>query len=338
MSKNGLLSVLAIISLSGLVSCGGGAKYSKLQGSTMGTYYSITYGEGESCSPQKKAVDNLLAHINSVMSTYEPDSELSLINQNLQAGEYAISQELHLVLGASLTVWQETRGAFDVTIGPLVNLWGFGPTNAEETPTEFEQEAVAERIGMENLELASNSIVKKQPNLFIDLSAIAKGYAVDRVAEKLSSLGCKDYLVDIGGESFAKGQNRAGTPWKIGIEVPSPERRGIQRVLALSDLAIATSGDYRNFRETAVGRVSHVMDPRNKLPVTSNIVSATVLHRSAMMADAYATSMMVLGYEGGMKLAEAQNFPVYLLLEESGGRLEERYNDQMMEYLELDND
>ena len=235
-------------------------------------------------------------------------------------------------------VWQETRGAFDVTIGPLVNLWGFGPTNAEETPTEFEQEAVAERIGMENLELASNSIVKKQPNLFIDLSAIAKGYAVDRVAEKLSSLGCKDYLVDIGGESFVKGQNQAGTPWKIGIEVPSPDRRGIQRVLALSDLAIATSGDYRNFRETAVGRVSHVMDPRNKLPVTSNIVSATVLHRSAMMADAYATSMMVLGYEDGMKLAEAQNFPVYLLLEESGGRLEERYNDHMMEYLELGND
>jgi len=304
----------------------------------MGTYYSITYGEGDSCSPQKKAVDNLLAHINSVMSTYEPDSELSLINQNLQAGEYAISQELHLVLGASLMVWQETRGAFDVTIGPLVNLWGFGPTNAEETPTEFEQEAVAERIGMENLELASNSIVKKQPNLFIDLSAIAKGYAVDRVAEKLSSLGCKDYLVDIGGESFAKGQNQAGTPWKIGIEVPSPERRGIQRVLALSDLAIATSGDYRNFRETAVGRVSHVMDPRTKLPATSNIVSATVLHRSAMMADAYATSMMVLGYEDGMKLAEAQSIPVYLLLEESGGRLEERYNDQMMEYLELDND
>ena len=191
---------------------------------------------------------------------------------------------------------------------------------------------------MENLELASNSIVKKQPNLFIDLSAIAKGYAVDRVAEKLSSLGCKDYLVDIGGESFAKGQNQAGTHWKIGIEVPSPERRGIQRVLALSDLAIATSGDYRNFRETAVGRVSHVMDPRNKLPATSNIVSATVLHRSAMMADAYATSMMVLGYEDGMKLAEAQSIPVYLLLEESGGRLEERYNDQMMEYLELDND
>ena len=180
--------------------------------------------------------------------------------------------------------------------------------------------------------------MKKQPNLFIDLSAIAKGYAVDRVAEKLSSLGCKDYLVDIGGESFAKGQNQAGTPWKIGIEVPSPERRGIQRVLALSDLAIATSGDYRNFRETAVGRVSHVMDPRNKLPVTSNIVSATVLHRSAMMADAYATSMMVLGYEDGMKLAEAQSFPVYLLLEESGGRLEERYNDQMIEYLELDHD
>jgi len=304
----------------------------------MGTYYSITYGEGDSCSPQKKAVDNLLAHINSVMSTYESDSELSLINQNLQAGEYAISQELRFVFGASLMVWQETRGAFDITIGPLVNLWGFGPTNAEETPTEFEQDTVAERIGMENLELASNSIVKKQPNLFIDLSAIAKGYAVDRVAEKLSSLGCKDYLVDIGGESFAKGQNRAGTPWKIGIEVPSPERRGIQRVLALSDLAIATSGDYRNFRETAVGRVSHVMDPRTKLPATSNIASATVLHRSAMMADAYATSMMVLGYEDAMKLAEAQNFPVYLLLEESGGRLEERYNDQMMEYLELDND
>ena len=338
MSKKSLLSVLAIISLSGLVSCGGGAKDSRLQGATMGTYYSITYGEGESCSPQKKGVDNLLGRINSVMSTYESDSELSLINQNLQAGEYAISQELHLVLGASLMVWQETSGAFDITIGPLVNLWGFGPTNAEETPTEFEQDAVAERIGMENLELASNSIVKKQPNLFIDLSAIAKGYAVDRVAEKLSSLGCRDYLVDIGGESFAKGQNQAGTPWKIGIEVPSPERRGIQRVLALSDLAIATSGDYRNFRETAVGRVSHVMDPRNKLPVTSNIVSATVLHRSAMMADAYATSMMVLGYEDGMKLAEAQSFPVYLLLEESGGRLEERYNDQMIEYLELDHD
>ena len=338
MFKDSLLSVLAIMSLCGLASCGGGAKYSKFQGSTMGTYYSITYREGDSCSPHKEVVDNLLVHINSVMSTYEPDSELSLINQNLQAGEYAISQELNLVLGASLMVWQETGGAFDVTIGPLVNLWGFGPTKAEETPTEFEQDAVAERIGMENLELASNSIVKKQANLFIDLSAIAKGYAVDMVAEKLSSLGCKDYLVDIGGESFAKGRNQAGTHWKIGIEVPSPVRGRIQTALAISDLAIATSGDYRNFRDTTVGRVSHVMDPRSKLPVTSNVVSATVLHSSAMMADAYATSMMVLGYEDGMKLAEAQSFPVYLLLEESGGRLEERYNDQMLQYLELDND
>ena len=338
MFKNSLLNLFAIISLCGVVACGGGANYSRLQGSTMGTYYSITYKEDGSCSPQKKAVEDLLTGINRSMSTYEPDSELSVINQNLQAGEYAVSQELYFVLRSSLLVWQETGGAFDVTIGPLVNLWGFGPTLSEASPTKLEQEAVAERIGMKNLELASNSIVKKQSDMFIDLSAIAKGYAVDRVAEKLSSLGCKNYLVDIGGESSTKGRNESGRDWKIGIEVPSQDRRGIQRVLALSDLAIATSGDYRNFRETTAGRVSHVLDPRSKLPVTSNIVSATVLHKSAMMADAYATSMMVLGHEEGMRLAEAQSFPVYLLLEESGGRLEERYNDKMIEYLELDND
>ena len=311
----------------------------------MGTTFSVTV-VGEFMSNQVKAelevsIKDRLDKLDAMMSTYKPDSEVSRFNDWESSDWFGVSPDTAQVFQHAREVSEVTGGAFDVTVAPLVDVWGFGPVGPLHTlPSDSDINRLLGAVDFRQIEVNDVSTALRKTSIHVktDVSAVAKGYAVDRVAEKLSSLGCKDYLVDIGGESFAKGQNQAGTPWKIGIEVPSPKRRGIQRVLALSDLAIATSGDYRNFRETAVGRVSHVMDPRTKLPVTSNIVSATVLHRSAMMADAYATSMMVLGYEDGMKLAEAQSFPVYLLLEESGGRLEERYNDQMIEYLELDND
>ena len=330
--------MIAMLQLSVLVGCGPKEGYSGFRGETMGTQYAITFKEHPGCEVKKIEIDSLLRTINDKMSTYQPDSELSLINRQQSPGEFTISSELSFVLLAAESVWHQTDGAFDITIGPLVNLWGFGPSEVVTGPTILEQNQVKSRIGMANLAVNSYSLVKKQHGVYVDLSAIAKGYAVDRLSVFLEGRGCNDHLVDIGGEAKLRGNNPFGESWKIGIEKPDAGINRIQQILRLSDIGIATSGNYRNFRETDLGRVSHVMDPRSGIPSKSRVASVTVLHDSTMMADAYATSLMVLGYEEGMRLAQKQKLAVYMILEESGGRFEERYNDRMKRYMESDGD
>ena len=325
--------VLITLELAILAGCGGREEYLGFRGETMGTNYTISYREEPGCELQQDDIDSLLRAINNKMSTYQADSELSLLNQKQSPGEYPISPELSFVLRAAELVWHQTNGAFDVTIGPLINLWGFGPSEVVSEPTISEQDHVKSRIGMVNLALGRDSLVKKQQDIYVDLSAIAKGYAVDRLSDFLEGRGCSDHLVDIGGEARLQGNNAFGEPWRIGIEKPHGGRDRVQRVLRLSDIGIATSGNYRNFRDSQSGRISHVMDPRSGMPSSSRVASATVLHKSTMMADAYATSLMVLGYEQGMLLAKEEKIAVYMILEEPSGRFEERYNDRMRKYM-----
>ena len=326
---------ITILSVFLFIGCGLREEYSVIRGQTMGTYYAISYGAGGECVLQKDDVDSLLVAINNSLSTYQPDSELSIVNRARVTGKSSISQELFFVLSAAELVWRQTEGAFDVTIGPLINLWGFGPSKKSSVPSSFDEEQIKTRIGMKNLVLNSGALFKKQDNMYIDLSAIAKGYAVDRVASLFEDRGCSDYLVDIGGESKVKGHNASGDLWRIGIEKPGAGINGAQAVLQLSNVGIATSGNYRNFRQIGSGKVSHVMDPRSGKPSNSRVASATVLHESVMMADAYATSIMVLGVEEGMRFAVEHDLPVFMILEEPSGGFRERYNKLMENYIRL---
>lgn len=317
-----------------LAGCGGGGDYASLRGNTMGTYYSVQYQASDACAMQQATIDALLAGINATMSTYRPDSELTQLNGSNDTQWQPVSAQLLLVLRTAQQVWEQSEGAFDVTVGPIVNLWGFGPDDTSERPTPEQERNAQARVGMDKLQLGADKIRKRQADIYIDLSALAKGYAVDAVASLLDEADCSSYLVDIGGEVKARGVNARRTAWRIGIEVPDPAKYGvIQRVVELDDVSVATSGDYRNYRMIADVRVDHVIDARTGAPADNAVASATVIHPSAMLADAYATVMMVLGEEAAIAFANDHAIAVLLIVNEAGTEFREVYNDSMQPYL-----
>lgn len=308
----------------------------------MGTYYALQWhgAAGEACQFEQASVETLLDDINMAMSTYLPDSELSHLNQLAADTWFTLSPDLAHVLTIAQTISQQSGGALDVTVGPLVNLWGFGPDDGVLEPTLDQQRQVAAWVGMDKLQLHTREVLKARSEVYVDLSALAKGYAVDRIAEQLRQAGCVNFMVDIGGEIRTSGLNRQGKSWQIGIEVPDPHKLGtLQAVVGLTDISIATSGDYRNFRLVDGVRIDHVIDPRSGEPADNLVVSATVLHESAMWADAYATTLMVLGVDAGMAFADAQGFPAYMMYRTSVTdasadlTFEARYNDRMAAFL-----
>lgn len=326
-----------------LAGCEQAPQSGRFSGPVMGTTYAVQWHDaqgGNSCQVSQSEVAQLLDQVNAIMSTYLPDSELSRLNQSSTDGWLDLSAELAEVLGVAQVVWRQSAGAFDVTVGPLVNLWGFGPDAGIEHPSPAQQQQARERVGMDKLELDGAQLRKHQADLFIDLSALAKGYAVDRVAQLLNQKGCDHFMVDVGGEIRTQGLNMRGRPWQIGIEVPDPHQLGtLQTVLGLSNLSIATSGDYRNFRLVDGVRIDHVIDPRTGEPATSAVVSATVLHESAMWADAYATMLMVMDVDHGLAFARQQGFPAYVMYRTSAPdesrafSFAARYNEQMAGFL-----
>lgn len=292
----------------------------RLQGSTMGTSYSVvlpSLPKGSTKQSVQQGIESILEQVNQQMSTYLPDSELSRINQS-EAGLWLdVSPELFEVIQRSHSISEQSYGAFDITVGPLVNLWGFGPANtlASVTPSEEQLDSARKLVGYQNLELKqeSRSIRKQFKDLYIDLSAIAKGYGVDAMAAYLDSLSIQDYLVEIGGELRGKGLSQRGDYWRVAVEKPQPGQRMIQRVIDVSDFAVATSGDYRNYFEYEGVRFSHTIDPRSGLPISHSLASVTVLSEKALLADAWATALMVLGEDEGHRLAEEKGIAAYFL-------------------------
>ncbi len=208
-------------------------------------------------------------------------------------------------------------GVFDVTVGPLVNLWGFGPQRGlDRIPEPQALAAARERVDYRLLALRDDppALRKARPDLTIDLSAIAKGYGVDEIAGLLESVEVTDYLVDIGGELRARGVNDQGEVWRIGIEQPRADGRQVERIIGLRDTAMATSGDYRNFFEIDGRRYSHIIDPRTGWPVAHRLASVSVLHPSAMTADGWATGLLALGPESALALADREQLAVLLIV------------------------
>lgn len=296
-----------------------------LQGQTMGTTYNVKFPPHENLDTDAlhAEIDELLVTVNKLMSTYDPESELSRFNQHESNQPFTISPQTQLVIAEALRLGELTQGALDVTIGPVVNLWGFGPQmRPEQVPSVEAIESARETTGLDKLRLADNAVIKYHPDLYVDLSTIAKGYGVDAVAELLQAKGLNDYLVEIGGEMRVSGQKISGQTWRIAIEKPVSQQRALQKVILIGNNGIATSGDYRNYYEQDGVRYSHLIDPSTGYPIQHNLVSVTVVHPSAMTADGLATALAVMGAKKAKALAELNDWAVILITKEQDAFIE----------------
>ena len=315
-----------------------GEKLLVFDGYTMGTTYSIKIVKDINSKIEyagiKPVVDSLLKGVNHQMSTYIEDSEISCFNKSEAGKWFPVSKDLSLVINTAKKISELSGGAFDITVGPLVNLWGFGPEKKNyELPDSVEITKRKRIVGYEKLHISSDSAALKKDvdELYCDLSAIAKGFGVDEVGEYFEKLGINNYMVEIGGEVTTRGFNASNEPWKIGITTPdSPS--GIQEVVSLSNLSMATSGDYRNYFEKDGVRFSHTIDPRTGKPITHNLASVTVIHENCMTADAAATAIDVLGPDDGMELGNKMGLAVYMILRAEDGFIE-RMNSSFKEML-----
>ena len=303
-----------------------------INGFTMGTTYSIKIKTADTVVNQEKiraGIEKILLEINQKMSTYIVDSELSVINFSNSLDSNLISDDLFKVISHANTISKTTNGAFDITVGPLVNLWGFGPNKSEnKIPPNEEIELIKKNIGYKKIYLnkETTSIKKLHPDLYVDLSGIAKGFAVDKIALYLNSYNLENYLVEIGGELIAKGTNEDNEVWQIGIENPN---NNLAKIIGLKDIAMATSGDYRNYFEKNGVRYSHTINPNTGKPIKHKLASVTVLDKTAMNADALATAFMVLGPAKTIELANELKIGVYLIIKN-----DENFYEEYNEYFE----
>ena len=294
-------------------------------GLTMGTSYSIKLvlpAAGIDRDSIRKGIDKVLGEVDHRMSTYIDDSELSIINQTRTTDKIPISEELADLLTTALQISWFTNGAFDMTVGPLVNLWGFGPVKSKPAipPREVIERTLAS-TGYEKIKLGLNPyyLEKSEPGLYLDLSGIAKGYGVDQVAAYLDSLAVNSYMIEVGGEIKAKGTHIDGTHWRIGIEKPVTDQRQVERVMQLDNMGMATSGDYRNYFDINGKRYSHIIDPANGYPVSHNLVSVSVLDESTTRADALATALIVMGPEKGFQFADDNKIAAMFIIRNEDG-------------------
>ncbi len=314
--------LLAVFVLSG---CSKEPEVIGFNGLTMGTSYSIRWVDTEEDRVEelRPLVDGLLKQVNQQMSTYIKDSELSRFNALPAGGSLEVSPQLAEVVSESLRISDLSNGAFDVTVGPLVNLWGFGPDGRIiKAPSEEKVERLRQEVGYRNISVEGNQLTKKGDQ-YVDLSAIAKGYGVDEVAALLEQHGIKDYLVEIGGELRASGVKPGNVDWRIAIESPVAGERDVERVVSVSDTGIATSGDYRNYFEENGQRFSHTIDPRTGRPITHKLASVTVLRPKCYEADALATTLMVLGDQAGPAFAKEHGIAAFFIIKQGDSFVEQ---------------
>lgn len=318
--------LLAILFLAGCSENKQKIEIVSFSGVTMGTTYTVKWvgGNEAQISAIRKEVTTALLSVNQAMSTYIADSELSLFNQLPAEGEVELSDSLFFVLSLAQRISKETLGAFDITVGPLVNLWGFGPDGrALRAPTDSDILLLQESIGFENLVLSSTpQKALKKTALYIDLSAIAKGYGVDVLASIMEKNNIRDYLVEIGGELRAQGHKPNNQDWKIAIESPVKGERKVQKVLSISNTGIATSGDYRNYFEEEGIRYSHTIDPNTGKPIAHRLASVTVLMPTCAEADAMATAFMVMGEERAFEFAVKHDVDAFFIIKSNQNFIE----------------
>jgi thiamine biosynthesis lipoprotein len=295
----------------------------------MGTTYTVKVVTGffQSISGVKEKIDNRLEEINRSMSTYQKDSEISRFNRLNKAGQkFKISNDFFQVMKAGQKIYRLSGGAWDGTVNPLVDLWGFGHRGRrDKVPANSEIAALLPDIGFANIEVVNPGfLVKKRAAVTVDLSSIAKGYGVDEVAALLRNLGYQDYLVEIGGEIFAAGHRKDGTRWRIGINRPRTDAAfdEVYKVVDIYNQAFATSGDYRNFFEVDGIRYPHVIDPRSGYPISNGVAGVSIVADTCTFADGLATAIMVMGPENGLELINRlESVEGLIVVEGPGGGL-----------------
>jgi thiamine biosynthesis lipoprotein len=253
------------------------------------------------------------------MSTYDPHSEISRFNQGPANIPFQISEQTEFVLNEATRLARLTNGILDVTAGPYINIWGFGPDKIpDRIPNASQLSTIHEYVGVDKIALLSGYLTKSHKNVYVDLSSIAKGYGVDVVANIIEESGISAYLVEIGGEMKVKGEKSQDNNWVLAVERPITSERAVQQYITVGDNALATSGDYRNYFESNGKRYSHLINPKTGLPITHNLVSVTVIHDSSMTADGLSTALNVMGPEKAKKLAEAESLSILMITKENG--------------------
>lgn len=323
LGRIGGLAAMAPMLTPWLAGCSQPPAVHTLQGQTMGTGWTARLGDPlpAPLPVLRGEIERHLEAVNAEMSTWRGDSLISRFNQAPAGTAFELPPGFDAVLAAALTLARETDGAYDPTVGPLVNLWGFGPDGTRKAPPAAEAVAAARaRVGWQRLAFEPGSRRLVQPGgIYLDLSSIAKGHGVDRVVEHLRSRGLRSAMFDIGGDLRVIGRRPDGQPWQIGIERPAEGVRDLQTVVAMpADQALATSGSYRNFFREGSRRFAHLIDPRTAEPVAHRLVSVSVLHASCTQADALATALSVLGPDAGMAFARSRGLAVLLLVAEDG--------------------
>lgn len=302
--RKSLNIILSAIAATLLTACSNGNReniYTTIEGSVWHTTMHITYGS------QRDLSDSILAVTDSVersLSPFLPDSRISLINRN---DDMTTDRFINTVFAESQRINIISNGAFDPTVAPLINIWGFGYTDAIDDPSQAQIDSCLSLVGIAECSIADNTMTKKSPGTQFNFSAITKGYGIDCIAEILTRQGIENYMIEIGGEVALKGLNSRGEKWHIQIDAPDSDRTGheLLSVIEVTDCCLATSGNYRNYRDTSKGRIGHTISPATGLPYANNVASATVIAPSTMTADALATSLMAMPADNGIAMIEA---------------------------------
>jgi len=291
----------------------------KMSGSAQGTYYAITYfsDSNENLQPE---VDSLLKQFDRSVSSYLPTSVISRLNNNDTS---AVADEIYeTVFNKAMEVSELTGGNFDITVGPLVNAWGFG-FSKKESMNQAKVDSLLPLVGYQKVKLVKGKLIKADPRMRIDFDAIAQGYSSDWLAQFFEKKGIHNYLIDVGGEVLGRGAKSDGKIWSVGIEIPAinaGDERKIQSIISLKDLAISTSGSYRKYYEENGTRYSHTIDPFNGYPVKHNLLSVSVVAADCMTADAFATAFMVMGLEKSKEFLEKnRDIEVYFISDDLQG-------------------
>jgi FAD:protein FMN transferase len=306
----------------------------EFSGKTMGTTYHIKAVAGlfTNTKELKDQIDTRLEEINKSMSTFRKESEISRFNAHQTVGEkFKISEDFYNVMIVAMAIYQETGGAWDGTVKPLVDLWGFGKSENNYTiPEKSRIAAILSNIGFNNIEIfAGHYLAKKNTAITLDLASIAKGYGVDQIAALIRGNGIGNFLVEIGGEVFAAGLRKDGKNWRIGINRPQKNAPvdQVYKVVNLQDKGFATSGDYRNYFEVNQKRFTHVIDPRNGYPVDNGVVSVSIIANTCTFADGLATAVMVLGHKKGLDLVNRlDNTECFIVTKKEDGALIDHYS------------
>ncbi|MGZ0749528.1 FAD:protein FMN transferase ApbE [Kluyvera sichuanensis] len=302
------------------------AQVTVLDGKTMGTFWrvSVVGLDQNGAENLRQKVQTLLDGDDQLLSTWKNDSALMRFNQSQSTTPWPVSEGMADIVTESLRIGQKTQGAMDITVGPLVNLWGFGPDKQPvKTPTQAQIDAAKARTGLQNLTVINRAgqqyLQKAIPDLYVDLSTVGEGYAADHLARLMIEEGISRYLVSVGGALVSRGMNADGQPWRVAIQKPTDRENAVQAIVDINGHGISTSGSYRNYYELDGKRISHVIDPQTGRPITHKLVSVTVIAPTALEADGWDTGLMVLGTEKAQQVVREQGLAVYMIMKEGDG-------------------